>query len=129
MIRVANDRVGSFLEEVAVRELHAQDAERDGRTIDESTEEELRRRHAEEVAYWLEALDGGTGPTQEAVERHLEALVARRIPARSLPVLFEAWLLERVEWSLRRDGMQEAVARARQMLAGATSDTASEGGR
>jgi hypothetical protein len=131
MIRVANDRVGSFLEEVAVRELRAQDAERDGLRIDDSTEEGLRLRHAEEVGYWLEALDGGPGigPTQAAVARHMEALVARRIPARSLPVLFEAWLLERVEWSLRRDGMERAVATARRMLEGATSDTVPAGGR
>lgn len=129
MIRVANDRVGSFLEEVAVRELRAQDAERDGLHIDDSTEEALRRRHAEEVGYWLEALDAGTGPTTAAVERHMEALVARRIPARSLPVLFEAWLLGRVRWSLRREGMERASATARQMLAGATADSAAEGGR
>ncbi len=130
MIRVANERAGSFLDEIAVRELRAQDAERDGLRIDENTDTALRRSHAEEVGYWLAALDGGgsAGPTQEAVERHMEALVARRIPARSLPVLFEAWLLGRAEWSLSRAGLDRAVAQARLMLEGAGSAPGREGG-
>lgn len=108
----------SLVDDVATRELRLEDAERAGLRIDAAVEAELERQHRAEVEYWTDALvpDSGAAVTAGTVHRHVEDLVARRLPGRSIPPLFEAWLLERVTWRLDRARMMSAIAAAEAML-------------
>ena len=113
-----------LIRNLALRELRVADAEERGLRLDPDVEEALAQAHAEEVGYWLQALDldpAATEPDRAALSRHMEALVSRREEPRSLSPLLEAWLLGRVESEVRERGVLAAIMKARQMLSAAES--------
>lgn len=110
----------AFLEDLAVRELRLTDAAGAGLVLDEETEVGLRAQHDAEMRHWIEVLgleDGGE-ISRASLDRYMEDMVSRRVEVRSMPPLFEAWLLEGVEWSLEPAGISGAIAGARAMLVG-----------
>jgi len=107
-----------FLEDLAVRELRLLDARDRGLQLDAELLAQLRGQHESEIAEWFVALEIGQGEPagRDAVERHMEGLVARQRSAPALPLLFEVWLLDEVAWSLSDSGVEGAIAKARTML-------------
>lgn len=112
--------VRGFLRDVALRELRVQDGEAAGVALSEEVRAGLAEQHAREVDLWMSSLgigeDGVVG--RGAVDRYMEDVASRQVESRSLSPLFEAWLLEGVEWSLQRAGLFGAIAGARAMLTG-----------
>lgn len=118
MTGAADSALVSFLEELAVREMRAVDAAARLPETVEALEGRLRRQHVEEVGDWLERLGlaRGDSPTRATVDRYMERVASRQVSLRSLPPLFRAWLLGRVESVVVRSRIPEAVERARAML-------------
>lgn len=112
--------VRGFLREVALRELRVQDAEGAGIRLSPEVRERLAEQHAAEVELWLSSLGGRDDGIVDRADltRYMEDVASRRIEARSLSPLFEAWLLEGVDWSLEPTGVAGATAGARAMLTG-----------
>ncbi len=108
--------VSELVEELSLRELRLSDARARGLTLQPEVLEQQARTHAEEVRWWLAALDAGSGDARAAVDRYMRELVARRVESRSLPPLFEAWLLQALDWSVSEAGVRDATERARAML-------------
>jgi hypothetical protein len=120
MIDADEPSIRGFIEGLAVRELRLQDAEAGGLTLDEETVAGLRQQHADEVDHWMAALELAAGEevNRRSVDRYMENMVSRQVEARSLPPLFEAWILEGVDWTLEATGIAGAIAGARAMLVG-----------
>ncbi len=100
------------------REMRLSDASRRGAALDSATEASLRRAHADELEFWTQelALDDADAPPRAALASHMERVVARRVEARTLPRLFEAWLLEGVRSEVRARGVLAAVVQARTLI-------------
>jgi len=120
MIDADEPSIQGFIQGLAVRELRLQDAESGGLTLDEETVAGLRGQHADEVDHWMAALELASGEevSRRSLDRYMENMVSRQVEARSLPPLFEAWLLEGVDWTLEATGISGAIAGARAMLVG-----------
>jgi hypothetical protein len=117
----ATDRaLRAFLQDVALRELRVQDAEATGLELEDHIGSQLARQHAEELEFWMTSLGmaEGRGATRADLDRYMEDMVSRQVEARSLPPLFEAWLLGRVDWMIRPEGIAGAIDGARAMLVG-----------
>ncbi len=114
----ADSTLTLFLDDLAVRELRLLDAQDRGLELDAALLAQLRGQHESEIAEWFVALEIGEGEAagRDAVERHMEGLVARQRAAPALPLLFEVWLLDEVAWSLSDSGVEGAIAKARTML-------------
>lgn len=122
MTRAAEGALVSFLEDVAVREIRVVDARARGLTVGEETVARLRQQHADEVREWTERLGISAAPdAREGLARYLERAVSRRVEVRSIPPLFEAWLLRGLDWSLVEAGVSGSLARARGMMEAAAS--------
>ena len=108
----------ALIEDLGMRELRIADAVERGLSLDPSLEESYFRAHAEEIEYWTLAveLDEGEAASREALARHMERVVSRSEEARSLPPLFEAWLLRQVDARVRERGVLAAIVVARGML-------------
>ena len=121
MVQAGEPALLSFIEDLALRELRFTDAEGRGLMLDEDVLSRLAEQHAREVDDWMTSVgvEGGSGMVRGGLDRHMEDLVSRRVDARSLPPLFEAWLLGGVEWTLEATGISGAIAGARSMLVGA----------
>ncbi len=108
-----------LLNDVGTRELRLTDAADRGLALDAQTADRLLRLHDEEIEYWTRALalNEASRSPREALARYMEAVVARREDARSLPPLFEAWIRSRIETRIRGRGVLAAIVTARGMLA------------
>jgi len=108
----------AFIDDLSIRELRVADARDRGLVLDEALLAQLRGQHESEIAEWFAALGIGQDEQdeREAVQRHMEGLVARQRTAPALPLLFEVWLLDGVAWSLSDSGVDGAIAKARTML-------------
>jgi hypothetical protein len=120
MLTVEESSLQGFIEGLAVRELRIQDAEAGGLALDEGTAADLRAQHDSEVEHWMTVLELSSGEeaNRRSLDRYMEDMVSRQVEARSLPPLFEAWLLEGVDWRLQATGISGAIAGARAMLVG-----------
>jgi hypothetical protein len=105
---------------VAVREIRVQDALSRGIRVDHAVLDALSDQHAEEVSHWRSVLEiePGTPADPAAVDRYMDAVVARRTSPRPLSPLFEAWLLGGVDWEVRGESVVEAIRSAQRMIAG-----------
>ena len=106
---------------MAVRAIRIADAAERGIELSPELVAELEGQHRDDVAYWSEALgvaEGGAARRTD-LDRYMRDVVSRQVEARTVPPLFEAWLLERVSWSLSEEALPGAVDQARSMLAGA----------
>jgi hypothetical protein len=120
MLTVEESSLQGFIEGLAVRELRIQDAEAGGLALNEGTAADLRAQHDSEVEHWMTVLELSSGEeaNRRSLDRYMEDMVSRQVEARSLPPLFEAWLLEGVDWRLQATGISGAIAGARAMLVG-----------
>ena len=75
----------------------------------------------QDVDHWMRTVGVERGPdlARKALDRHMEDMVSRQVEARSLPALFEAWLLDGVDWTLEAKGISGTIDGARAMLVGA----------
>lgn len=114
----ADSTLVAFVDDLSVRELRVGDARERSLALDDALLAQLKGQHLSEIAEWFTALEIGQGVAleREAVERHMEGLVARQRTAPALPLLFEVWLLDGVAWSLSDSGVEGAIAKARNML-------------
>ncbi len=118
----AGDRAATdFAANVAVRELRLQQAAARGLEPAPADREELAAQHEEEVRYWRGALSLDGGSARNGLADYMERIVSRREEARSLPPLFEAWLLQGVRWSLTPADAVRAAETARRMIAGTSA--------
>jgi len=120
MVQAAEPALLAFIEDLALRELRAGDAEVRGLMLEEAVRSQLEEQHAQEVDYWMRSLgvEGASGVAREGLDRYMEEMVSRRVEARSLPPLFEAWLLDGTDWTLEPTGISGAIEGARSMLEG-----------
>jgi hypothetical protein len=118
MANGADSTLAAFVDDLSVRELRVADARAQDLALDDAMLAQLRGQHESEIAEWFDVLGLGQGEAaqREAIERHMEGLVARQRSAPALPLLFEVWLLDGVAWSLSDSGVEGAIARARNML-------------
>jgi hypothetical protein len=105
--------------DLGTRELRFGDASGREGLLPPPVEEALAGAHADEIEYWSGALELGAAeaPSRSALARYMESLVSRREDGRSLPPLFEARLLGRVDHRVRARGVLAAIVMARGMLA------------
>jgi len=108
-----------LINDLGTRELRISDAAGREHLLSPSLAQSLADVHADEIEYWSEALELGAAeaPSRSALARYMESLVSRREDRRSLPPLFEVWLLERVDHRVRARGALAAVVMARAELA------------
>jgi peptidyl-prolyl cis-trans isomerase SurA len=127
MVQAAEPVLLAFIEDLALRELRAGDAEVRGLMLEEAVRSQLEEQHAQEVDYWMRSLgvERASGVAREDLDRYMEEMVSRRVEARSLAPLFEAWLLDGTDWSLEPTGISGAIAGARSMLEGVATSTES----
>lgn len=120
----ATDARTALIEELGTRELRHGDAVARGVTLDPLVEDVLALGHDEELEHWSRVLDldGPDAPSRTALARYMESVVSRREEARTMPPLFEAWLVGRAGVRVRHRGILAAIVTARAMLrdAGAT---------
>ncbi len=136
MIGADDGVLQGFVGAVLARHLTAADAERRGVRVSEPTRAAIEadfRTRVRAAADLLTASAGDAGGmTAEAreelrsaaVERLVEAVVARRAPLQPLPPLLVLHLLEQAEWTLNGDVLRGALDRARTLIAAAGSDAA-----
>lgn len=107
-----------LINDLGTRELRLADAAERGMTLDPLVEDALALGHDEELEYWSRVLDlnGADSPSRTALARYMESVVARREEARTMPPLFEAWLVGRTESRVRHRGILAAIVIARGML-------------
>lgn len=113
------DARARLISDLGIRELRLGDANGGEGLVSPSLEEALVATHADEIEYWSGALELGAvdPPSRPALARHMESLVARRQNWRSLPPLFEAWVLARVDHQVRVRGVLAAIVTAGETLA------------
>jgi len=121
MVQTDEPALLAFIEDLAIRELRVRDAEERGLMLDEGVLSQLAEQHARDVDHWMRSVgvEGGPEVARRALDRHMEDMVSRQVEARSLPPLFEAWLLDGVDWTLEATGISGAIGGARSMLGGA----------
>jgi hypothetical protein len=115
----SNEAVRDLIEDVARRELRILDAGARSVRADPELLARLGEQHANEVRGWIADLDldgGGPAHDRARLREYMRNVAARRVEARSLPPLFEAWLLQRVDWSLSEAGIVRSIEEARAML-------------
>ena len=115
------DARARLINDLGTRELRLGDANDGVGPVSPSLEEALVATHADEIEYWSGALELGAvnSPSRPALARYMESLAARRRNWRSLPPLLEAWLLARVDHSVRVRGVLAAIVMARAVPADA----------
>lgn len=108
----------ALINDLGTRELRLVDAAEGGMTLDPLIEDMLARGHDEELEYWTRVLDlnAADSPSRTALARYMESVVARREEARTMPPLFEAWLLGRTDTRVRHRGILAAIVTAQGML-------------
>ena len=118
----------TLIEDLGTRELRIGDAAGREGLLSPPLEEALVDTHADEVEYWSKVLGIGNpdAPSRPALARYMESLVSRRTDGRSLPPLFEAWLLARTDHRVRVRGVLAAIVIARGMPAAAGGGAGSE---
>jgi len=118
-----------LINDLGTRELRLVDAAERGMTVDPLVEEVLTLGHDEELEYWSRVLDlnGADSPSRTALARYMESVVSRREEARTMPPLFEAWVVGRTDSRTRQRGILAAIVIARGMLrdAGTTGGASS----
>ena len=107
-----------LLNDLGTRELRVVDAAERGAVLDPAVADNLSRLHDEEIEYWARVLelDGPDAPSEPSLAGYMEAVAARRETARSMPPLFEAWVLGRIDTRVRPRGVLAAIVIARRML-------------
>lgn len=107
-----------LINDLGTRELRLVDAAERGMTVDPLVEEVLTLGHDEELEYWSRVLDlnGADSPSRTALARYMESVVSRREEARTMPPLFEAWVVGRTDSRTRQRGILAAIVIARGML-------------
>lgn len=107
-----------LINDLGTRELRLMDAAERGMTLDSLVEDMLTLGHDEEIEYWTRVLDldGPDSPSRTSLARYMESVVARREEARTMPPLFEAWLLGRTDTRVRHRGILAAIVTAQGML-------------
>lgn len=130
LARAPDPAVTSFLEDLALREARLLQALERGVGADPAVLEALRDMHRDDVVAWTSALDpGGVEPfSQAAVERAMEALVARRSALRPVPPLLRGWLLEPLSWSVDGGARRSATAAALALIEAAEATAGASGG-
>lgn len=115
------DAIRAFLIDLAVREARIDGVRARGMSPDPAVVDALAAQHRREIAQWRTALGDGTPTayTPEAVDRFMDAIAARREPARTLPPLFRRWLLEPLSWHRDPAAIRVGVARARTLVSAA----------
>ena len=113
------DARATLINDLGTRELRFVDAAGGEGLLSPSREESFADAHADEIEYWSGALELGAleAPSRSALARYMESLVSRQRDGRSLPPLFKAWLLGRVDHRVRARGVLSAIVLARGMLA------------
>ncbi len=129
LIEVGEEGRVRLIADVGTRELRLTDAAARGLALDAPTADRLALLHDEEIEHWTRVLElnGPDAPSREALARYMEAVVARREDARSMPPLFEAWIRDGIETRVNGRGVLAAIVTARGMLAeaggGGTGDS------
>ena len=118
LTRAAPEARTGLLNDLGTRELRLVDAGESGMTLDPVVEDMLKLGHDEEMEYWSRVLDlnGSDAPSRTALARYMESVVSRREEARTMPPLFEAWLVGRTDTRVRVRGILAAIVTARGML-------------
>ena len=113
------DARARLIEDLGIRELRLRDAAGGESLLSPALKETFAATHADEIEYWSAALELGApdSPSRSALARYMESLVARQEGGRSLPPLFEGWLLARVDHRVRSRGVLSAIVMARGRLA------------
>ena len=113
------DARARLITDLGTRELRFGDAIGREGLLPPPVEDAFAGAHADGIEYWSGALEFGAAeaPSRSALARYMESLVSRREDGRSLPPLFEAWLLGRVDHRVRAREILAAIVMARGMLA------------
>ena len=89
--------------------------------LDQSTIDDLAERHAAEVSLWTRAVADASNTDGGTLDRYMESVVARRTTPLDMSPLFEAWLLESVDWEINGSVLGDAVSAAGRMIAPGTN--------
>jgi hypothetical protein len=120
MVVAPDGSLEAFVEQLAVRGIRLSDARERGLELSEEILAQLEESHRADVRQWHQelAIDETAAPERSKLTRYMESLVSRRgVPANLRP-LFEAWLLERVDWALVQSSIPKALLRVRSLLEG-----------
>ncbi len=111
----APDALDDLLTDLGTREMRISDAEARGLLLAPELEASFVADYADQLEYWTRLLQLGAAdsPSREALERYMDAVALREEPLRSLPPLFEAWLLGRIDHRVRARGVLAAGVLAR----------------
>ena len=107
-----------FVVELALRELRIGDALSSSAVDPAQLDSLLAGSHEDEMADWSRALgvEVGSPPSRDGLGRYMEAVVSRRLEARSMPAVFEVWLLAQRDHRLLPESIARAVAAAGRMI-------------
>ena len=120
MVAAPEGSLEAFVEQLAVRGIRLSDARERGLELSEEILAQLEEGHRADVRQWHQelAIDETAVPERSNLTRYMEGLVSRRGVTANLRPLFEAWLLERVDWALVESSIPKALLRVRSLLEG-----------
>jgi hypothetical protein len=120
MVAAPEGSLEAFVEQLAVRGIRLSDARERGLELSEEILTQLEENHRADVRQWHQelAIDETAAPERSNLTRYMEGLVSRRGVTANLRPLFEAWLLERVDWALVESSIPKALLRVRSLLEG-----------
>ena len=120
MVAAPDASLGEFLQQLAVRAIRLGDAQEGGLELSEEILTQLEESHRADVRQWYQelAIDETVLPERVNLTQYMEGLVSRRGVANDLRPLFEAWLLERVDWALVESSIPKALLRVQDLLEG-----------
>ncbi len=123
MVAASEEALETFVEQLAVREIRLRDAQERGLKLSEEILAQLQEGHSADVRQWYQdlALDETAAPERVGLSRYMEGVVSRRASPPVLGPLFEAWLLERVDWTLVESRIPPTLLRVRSLLEGVAS--------
>ena len=112
------DVLNDLLVNLGTRELRISDAQARGLSLPPEVEESFVSDYADRLEYWtrLLALGGAGAPSREALADYMASVALREEPLRSLPPLFEAWLVGRIDTRIRARGVLAAIVQARRAV-------------
>ena len=120
MVAAPDASLGAFIQQLAVRAIRLGDAQERGLELSEEIRTQLEESHRADVRQWYQelAIDETVPPERLNLTQYMEALVSRRGVATDLRPLFEAWLLERVDWTLFESSIPTVLLRVQNLLQG-----------
>ena len=120
MVIAPDASLGAFAQQLAVRAIRLGDAQERGLELSEEIRTQLEESHRADVRQWYQelAIDETVPPERLNLTQYMEGLVSRRGVATDLRPLFEAWLLERVDWTLFESSIPRVLLRVQNLLQG-----------